>query len=201
MFQRRDQLSLRSKVGQLIWPRMGWKRTAIYFWHRLQRIPGTPSSIAAGFAIGTAISMTPFYGMHIVTAGVVAWALRANIFASVLGSQLANPWTAPPLWFGAYYLGGWMMGMDVADHPPNFISVFQGLTQSVLNLDTEMFLARVWPIFWPMILGSIPMVIVTGVVSYFAILPVIKTVQLKRIERRHKGRTPHIELPPAGADV
>ena len=28
---------------------MGWRRTLSYYWHRLQRIPGTASSIAAGF--------------------------------------------------------------------------------------------------------------------------------------------------------
>ncbi len=91
MFKRRKKLSLRAKVGRMVWPRMGWRRTLQYLWHRLQRIPGTPSSIALGFAIGAGIAMTPFYGMHIVTAGVVTWALRGNIFASVLGSQSPIP--------------------------------------------------------------------------------------------------------------
>ena len=202
MFQRREQLSLLRKVGQIFWPRMGWRRTLAYFWHRLQRIPGTPSSIAAGFACGTAIAMTPFYGTHIPTAGLLAWAIRGNIFAAVLGAQLANPWTAAPLWFSAYYLGAWMASIDLSDHPPNFIAMFRSLTESTLALDGAIFREKVWPIFWPMIVGSIPMTIVTGVVSYFALLPVLKTVQERRITRRtRKGGAPHVTLPPAGADV
>lgn len=163
---------------------MGWRRTLAYFWHRLQRIPGTPSSIAAGFAVGCGIAMTPFYGMHIVTAALVAWAIRGNIFASVLGSQLANPWTAPPLWYGAYYVGAWMNGIDTTGHPPNFVAMFKGLTESVMNVDVHMFAERVWPVFSPMVIGSIPLGIAVGVVSYFAILPFLKTVQERRAHRR-----------------
>jgi len=184
MFKRRKKLSLRAKAARMVWPRMGWRRTLQYFWHRLQRIPGTPSSIALGFSIGAGIAMTPFYGMHIVTAGVVAWALRGNIFASVLGSQFANPWTAPPLWYGAYYVGAWMTGIDTTGHPPNFISMFKGLTEAVMNVDTHMFAERVWPVFSPMLIGSMPMGILVGIVAYFAILPFLKTVQERRVARR-----------------
>jgi uncharacterized protein (DUF2062 family) len=202
MFQRRQKLSLGSRVGSWLWPRMGVKRTVSYYWHRLQRIPGTPSSIAAGFACGTAISMTPFYGTHMVVAGVMAWAIRGNIFASLVGAQASNPWTAPPLWFMAYYFGAWMLGMELAGKPPHFIEMFKGLTDSVLQTDLGMFRERVWPIFWPMLLGSIPMGIVVGLGSYFALLPVLKGVQHRRFERlRRKQEAAHAAFPVAGADV
>ncbi len=163
---------------------MGWRRTLSYYWHRLQRIPGTASSIAAGFACGAAAAMTPFYGTHIITAGLVAWAVRGNVFAAVLGAQIANPWTGPPLWFGAYYLGAWMMGIDLGDHPPDFVQMFKGLTEATLNFDIGVFRADVWPIFWPMIVGSVPMAIVAGIAAYFGLLPVLKAVQLERVLRR-----------------
>lgn len=163
---------------------MGWSRTLRYYWHRLQRIPGTASSIAAGFACGAAAAMTPFYGTHIVSGGLLAWAIRGNVFAAVLGAQIANPWTAPPLWFAAYYLGAWMLGINLADHPPNFITMFQGLTESTLNADVAMFIDRVWPIFWPMIVGSLPMAVVAGIVTYLGLLPVLKAVHFRRHARR-----------------
>ncbi len=190
MFQRRHQLPLGAKIGQWIWPRMGWRRTLSYFWHRLQRIPGTPSSIATGFAVGAGIAMTPFYGMHIVTAGLIAWAVRGNVFASVLGAQIANPWTAPPLWFASYYVGAWMMGINTSDRPPNFVSMFKGLTESVLNADMATFGRRVWPVFSPMVAGSVPMGIVTGIIAYFALLPVLKAVHQRRIARRQSRIIP-----------
>lgn len=202
MFQRRQRLPLHFRMTQWIWPRMGWKRTGLYYWHRLQRIPGTPESVAAGFACGAAISMTPFYGTHIVTAGLVAWALRANLLAAVVGAQLANPWTAPPLWYAAYYIGALMAGIDVAGHPPAFVEMFKGLTEAALQLDKVMFRDRVWPIFWPMLIGSIPMGIVTGVVSYYSLLPALKAVQARRILRMQKrAGVAHAPYPPAGADV
>ena len=189
MFQRRHKLPIPKRVGQWIWPHMGWRRTAIYFWHRLQRIPGTPSSIAAGFACGVASAMTPLYGTHIITGGLFAWTIRGNVIAAVLGAQIANPWTAPPLWFGAYYLGAWMVGIDLDDHPPNFIQMFKGLTEAVLNADMEMFFAKVWPIFWPMMVGSVPMAIVGGIAAYFILLPVLKAVHLRRLLRRSNKST------------
>ena len=79
-----------------------------------------------------------------------------------------------------------MMGVDLDDHPPNFIQMFKGLTETVLNVNIDMFLTKVWPIFWPMLVGSRPMAIVAGVVSYFALLPVLKTVQMRRILRRRR---------------
>lgn len=202
MFRRRHKLSLPTKIGQWLWPRMGWRRTLSYFWHRLQRIPGTPGSIAAGFACGAAVAMTPFYGTHIVTGGLLAWAIRGNIIAAVFGAQVANPWTAAPLWFGAYYLGAWMLGLNIADHPPNFIVMFKGLTEAILKVDMQMFLTKVWPIFWPMVVGSIPMAIVAGLVSYFALTPVLRMVQLRRVARLQRNRDKaHAAMPPAGADV
>lgn len=181
---------------------MGWRRTLAYFWHRLQRIPGTPGSIAAGFACGAAVAMTPFYGTHIITGGLLAWALRGNIIAAVFGAQVANPWTAAPLWFAAYYTGAWMLGLDIAEHPPNFIQMFKWLTEATLKADMDMFINRVWPIFWPMVVGSIPMALVVGTLSYFALTPVLKTVQAKRRARVQRKRTAaHAVIPPAGADT
>ncbi|MBY0509337.1 MAG: DUF2062 domain-containing protein [Rhodospirillaceae bacterium] len=202
MFKRREKLPLRIQVGRWLWPRMGWRRLVVYYWHRLQRIPGTPASIAAGFACGVGISMTPFYGTHVVTAALMAWAIRGSIVAAVIGAQAANPWTAAPLWFAAYYLGAFLLGMNLADNPPNFIQMFKWLTEAMLQVDMDMFMTHVWPIFWPMIVGSIPMAVVAGLVSYFALTPILTGVHERRIaRRRHNRELAHADIPPAGADV
>jgi uncharacterized protein (DUF2062 family) len=202
MFKRRDKLPLLTQIGRWLWPHIGWRRMVIYYWHRLQRIPGTSGSIAAGFACGAAVAMTPFYGTHMVTGGLLAWALRSNILAAMIGAQMANPWTAAPLWFGAYYMGAWMLGLDLAENPPNFIQMFKWLTEATLSVDTEMFMAHVWPIFWPMVVGSIPMAFVAGIISYFALEPILRTVQQDRIARlRRRRELAHASIPPAGTDL
>ncbi len=77
-----------------------------------------------------------------------------------------------------------MTGSETHGHPPNFISMFKGLTEAVMNIDTHMFAERVWPVFSPMLTGSIPMAIIVGIVSYFALLPFLKAVQERRVARR-----------------
>jgi uncharacterized protein (DUF2062 family) len=80
--------------------------------------------------------------------------------------------------------------------------MFKWLTEAMLQVDMDMFMTHVWPIFWPMIVGSIPMAIVAGLVSYFALTPILTGVQERRIaRRRHKRELAHAAIPPAGADV
>ncbi len=87
LFRARRKPAIADRLRQFIWPRSGWRRAFSYVAHRLARLPGTPYSIAAGFACGAAISFTPFLGLHFVLAGLLAWALGANIIAALR----ANP--------------------------------------------------------------------------------------------------------------
>jgi uncharacterized protein (DUF2062 family) len=183
MFQRRVQWTALRKAREVIWPSMGYRRAIVYLWHRLQRIPGTSASIAAGFACGVGAAMTPFYGTHIVTAMVLALAIRGSVLAAAIGAQVANPWTAPFLWYAVYYIGAWFIGIETHSHPPNFVHMFKGLTESLLQLDGKLFFDSVWPVFWPMTLGSLPLGLVTGVGSYFILEPIIARLRHERTER------------------
>ena len=161
MFLRRRKLSFLSKTWGFIWPRTGWKRAVAYYWHRLHRIPGTPSFIAIGFACGASLAMTPFYGTHMIVGAALAWILGGSMLAAVIGAHVANPWTAPALWYAAYYMGELVLDGQIEGKSPNFIRVFKDLTESVLNLDGGLFMQGVWPVLWPMTVGSIPLGIVT----------------------------------------
>src|SRR6185312_1682365 len=183
MFLRREKPSLLSKITGLFWPKMGWRRAIIYYWHRLHRIPGTPSFIAIGFACGAAMAMTPFYGTHMVLGAAIAWVFGGSMLAAVIGAHVANPWTAPALWYGAYYLGQVMLGHGWKHNAPNFVRMFRNLTSAVLNLDGHQFMERVWPTLWPMALGSIPMAILTWIIAYFVLESVIGVVHAKRAQR------------------
>ena len=190
MFQRREQRTLLKKVREIIWPRMGYRRAVVYLWHRLQRIPGTSASIAAGFACGVGTAMTPFYGTHILTGMVLALAIRGSPLAAAIGAQVANPWTAPPLWFAAYYVGAWLLGYDIRSEPPNFVQMFKGLTEAVLQLDAKLFVEKVWPVFGPMTLGSLPLGLLAGVAAYFILEPIIARVQHARFLKIGQKKTP-----------
>lgn len=186
MFRRRQPLSLPSRLLNWVWPRIGWVRTVIYYWHRLQRIPGTPSSVAAGFACGFAASITPAVGTHTVVAVGLAYALRGSILASVLGTLVVNPWTAAPVWFSTYYAGAYILGWDqyggagVGD----FLDMFVGLSQAVAQVDFQLFIDKVMPIFGPMMVGSLPIGIIAGFGSYFALEPILRKIHQRRAMKR-----------------
>ena len=183
MFLRREKLSLFSKTWGLIWPRSGWKRAIAYYWHRLHRIPGTPSFIAIGFACGAALAMTPFYGTHMIVGAALAWVLGGSMLAAVIGAHVANPWTAPALWYAAYYMGELVLQGNLEGKAPNFIRVFGDLTESALNLDGALFMQGVWPVLWPMTVGSIPLAIVAWPIAYFALKSVVSVVHARRAAR------------------
>lgn len=184
MFLRREKLRLGSRVGGFFWPRIGWTRTAAYYRHRLHRMPGTSRNIAAGLALGVALGMTPFYGLHIVIAVALASLLSVNLFAAAIGTLVSNPWTAPPLWLATYYVGVEMLGQGGASKRPDFIHMFMEMTEAALSLNLETFAETIWPVLWPMIVGSLPFAAVAGLVTYFGVEPVIRTMRVQRALRR-----------------
>ncbi len=191
MFLRRNSLSFVVKIGRYLWPHMGWRRTAAYYWHRLHRIRGTSSFVATGLACGLGSAMTPFYGLHIVTALPVAWALGGSGLAAAIGTFIANPWTQPALWLANYYTGMWILGRDTTANPPNFIQVFKDLSEATLTVDGPMFFNAIWPVLWPMTAGGIPLAIVVGIAAYFVLEPVVRRLQARRLLKimTGKGRT------------
>ena len=185
MFLRRDPLSVIHRLRNWVWPRIGWGRTITYYWHRLQRIPGTPSSIAAGFACGMAASMTPAVGTHAIVGFGLAYAVRGSLLASIIGTLVINPWTAPPVWFSTYYTGAFILGWEQYGHAgaSDFVEMFVGLTQAVVQLDMGLFITKVTPIFWPMLVGSFPVAIVVGFASYLVLEPILRNIQQRRLQR------------------
>lgn len=166
MFQRRIPTSFLRKLREGIWPKAGWKRAGLYLWHRLQRLPGSRSAIAAGFACGVCVSMTPMMGLHFIMAALLAWVLRANILASAIGTVAGNPWTFPFIWMSSHYLGHWILedAPEGAELRVNFRAVFESLWYGVRHLDMPYLIAHVWPVWWPMMVGSIPL----AIIAYFA---------------------------------
>src|SRR5258706_338293 len=103
-------------------PSSGFGRWRRYLPHRVGRMRGPPSSIALGLACGVAVIFTPFGGLHLVIALVVAWILRGSPLAAAIGTRASNPWTTPPILIGTYKLGARMMGAQSHHHLPRDVS-------------------------------------------------------------------------------
>lgn len=116
MFKRRDKLPTGARLRALVWPRSGWKRALQYLRLRVNRIPDSPSRIGRGIAAGVASSFTPLFGLHLPLAMAIAWVIRGNVIASLLGCLISNPLTFPFIAFASLECGRRILGHG---HNPN----------------------------------------------------------------------------------
>lgn len=151
---------------------------------RLYRMNGSSRSIAAGLACGVAISFTPFVGLHFVLAALVAWLLKGNILASAIGTAAGNPWTFPFIWLATLYTGRELLGGMHGDAAKvDFIKFFEQAMRALMTFDFSSFFHDVWPILWPMMVGSIPYYIVAWGVTYYLVKGALDNVGAKRLLR------------------
>jgi uncharacterized protein (DUF2062 family) len=172
----------------LVWPEIGWRRLGSYLVKRLVRLPGTPHTIAAGIACGTAISFTPFIGFHILLGALLALVVRGNFLAMVVGTLVGNPWTFPFIWLASYELGRFILGIGPGVpslEPFSFHRVVRDL-ESVI---------------WPMTVGGTPLGLIAGLVIYFPTVRLVSAYQEARRRRRARRATRGRGAPlePAGA--
>jgi len=188
MFQRREKPRLHHRARDFLWPSLGWKRSTAYLFHRVARLPGSSYSIAAGFACGAAISFTPFVGLHFIFGGLCAWAMRANIIASAIGTAVGNPWTFPFIWAWIYNLGLWMGagGQEVGVDTLDFSAIFSASMDALLDFDLVFLMDTAGPVLWPMFIGGLPSFAAVWVIFYFPLRPLIEAYQQRRKERRMK---------------
>ena len=111
MFQRRVPLTTAQNARQMLWPKMGWWRLVKYYRVRIVRLSASAESIAVNLAGGSAMSLTPFFGIHIFVAMGFAWLIgvRVNIIAATVGTFIGNPWTFPLFLYLEHKLGSWIL--------------------------------------------------------------------------------------------
>jgi uncharacterized protein (DUF2062 family) len=176
LFRRRRPLKLHQKLSHFMWPRRGWGRALRYHSKRLMRMSGSPHSIAAGFASGVALSMTPFIGFHYLLSFAAAFLVRGNVVAALLGTTLGNPLTFPFIWLATFETGNVMLGWFGMQQRNQGI---EDLSHKLLHES----LSNIWPIIESMMLGAIPIAIVIGGISYVVVYLAAEGFQTSRRER------------------
>ena len=117
MLFRRRNANFFDRFWAFIWPRKGFIRGWLYLLMRILRLRSSDYSLAAGFAVGIAVSFTPLIGLHILLAIALAWLVRGNIIMAMIGTAAGNPWTFPLIWVLIYTAGNYILGIapDSAD--------------------------------------------------------------------------------------
>lgn len=172
LFRSREQPDLVSRVRLAIWPRVSYSRSARYVQKRVMRLAGSPHAIALGVAIGVFSAFTPLLGLHILIALAIALPLGANLIAAALGTAFANPLTIPFIWASSYKLGRMLIGgahfRGGGDLPHNF---------------AERSLYAIWPVIKPMLVGAVPLGLVTAAIFYVLVFFATRGFQAMRRER------------------
>lgn len=191
VFKRRNRLSWLQHVGQALYPRTGWARAIEYIGHRVKRLPGTPHSIAIGFACGVFVSFSPMFGFHFFYCAALAWMLRGNVLASIIGTFVGNPITFPFIAATSLSFGRWMMGLrHKAEHTASLKTTFMeagsGLWQTIKSVfgygqpAYDKLGAFWWDIFVPYFIGGLIPGLIVSVIFYFLTRPLIAAYQHRR---------------------
>ncbi len=176
MFKRRKPLTLIQMAGEIFWPSMGWKRACVYAKHRLLRIADTTHSLALGLAIGLGVSFSPLLMTHFIQAAILAFIMRGNAFAAMMGTFFGNPWTFPFIWWASFSLGQFLFGVFGLEGA-------QGLPDD-FSLSIMWDIAKTQPmeLFMPWMLGGYIMMFVVIPPAYFMYF------QLVRAAKKAKAR-------------
>ncbi|MDR0533071.1 MAG: DUF2062 domain-containing protein [Verrucomicrobiales bacterium] len=125
--------------------------------------------VARACFIGFLVSLSPFFGFHILISTILAIVFRANIPVSFTIQWLTNVFTAPFYYTGAYLAGCWMLRLPgdrtevIKDICDNFWDYFllRGTHHSFHS--TERIFAEA---VWPLLLGCTALGLLFAVVSY-----------------------------------
>lgn len=142
---------------------------------RLIRIKATPDSIARGMALGLFVGMTPTFGVQMFIALFLAFLLRQNKIAALIGVWNTNPLTAPFIYGLEYEVGRVLMGMPHASLQISF--TFETMKQLG------------WEVLAPLGLGSLILGIPVAAIGYALTLhfiPVLKEWRIPRWPRRKR---------------
>ena len=196
MFRRRQPLSALKQFRAVIWPERGFRRLFSYIFQRIIRLPGTPASIASGFASGIAASFTPFLGLHFILAGALAMLFRGNVLASAIGTFFGNPWTFILIWLADYEVGlgvihAFGFGADlqvlsidelvaIMGNVIRFLSFTGNISWANLSRDIEQ-------VFMPLLIGGTVLGAIAWVTTFLMTLWAVKGWRLHRAKRLLKA--------------
>ena len=129
-------------------------------WQRFIQARDRPHSLAGGMAIGIFVGFFPPFCFKTLTAVGVAWSLRCNIIAAVVGVTIHDGflWMWPLLWRWEFQVGHWLLSNPHAFAP------------KLIRSDFKMSEIMQWNHFidvgLPMLVGSAVIAFPFAVISY-----------------------------------
>jgi uncharacterized protein (DUF2062 family) len=153
----------------------GWIRTAV---STLRLINDSPHRIALGMALGLLVSWTPTVGLQTLFVVPIAWAIRANPIAAVIGIYLSNPLTMIPMYWLEYEVGNAILDSSIEEEDVEALWA-AGTTAEFAQAAAQ----AGWQVWLAMWAGGLVLGIVSSIAGYFAThWLVVKTRSVKLSE-------------------
>lgn len=115
-------------------------------------------SAAGAFGVGLFVMYLPPFGQMLVAAAAAIW-LRVNLPISVALVWISNPLTIPPMFYFAYLLGCWILGLPSSGFDLDFWLTWNHW------LDWHNWVSMLAPL----LLGSLVCATVCGTLGYFSV--------------------------------
>lgn len=149
-------------------------------YYRFLQMRGEPRQIALGLALGVFIGMSPFMGLHAVTAIFLAAFFKWNKVASAIGVLVSNPATAPFLYWFTYQVGEIFYSRKTPFNPADEFGV-----TAILEI-----LKKTPEVLWVLTIGGVivglPMAFLTYWFSYNAITKYRKDIRQRISEKKER---------------
>jgi uncharacterized protein len=186
LFGRRKPAGFLERVRVALWPRRSFARSTRYVLLRLKRLRSSPHRIALGAAAGVFAIWTPFLGFQLMMAGGISWVLRGSILASLLSSFAGNPLTYPLIWFATFNLGEALLGQQTSLRIIDLQSKAGTLRDSIVAGSGDRVgsaLESLWPLFKPMVIGSLPLGAFAALATYMGVRKMIAASNARRRQK------------------
>jgi uncharacterized protein (DUF2062 family) len=151
---------------------------------RLRQVIGIDeeaSRLAAAWAIGVGIGLSPLFGLHTAIALVIAFVFRLNKLDVLVGTLIVNPWSLTLYFPVAVVIGKRITGVTV----PRI--VLPHLAQIFDPTVWEEQAAWLKPLMLAWGVGAAVVALVVGLVTYWGV---------RRVIELHRRRHPHLDRRP-----
>ena len=188
-FGRKKKKKLIISIYNFIKIFFAFSRTKKYISLSIKRIKGTPQALSLGLATGIAISFTPFIGLHALLAIFISWIIGGSMAAALIGTLFGNPWTFPFIWYFTFEIGQFInYGFISYEEEFSFkvikkeVSTLLAIVKNIIifanifELEENVAKLKLIPF---MVVGSIPLVFISWIFSYFSFLIIFKSYKKK----------------------
>ena len=188
-FGRKKKKKLIISIYNFIKIFFAFSRTKKYISLSIKRIKGTPQALSLGLATGIAVSFTPFIGLHALLAIFISWVIGGSMAAALIGTLFGNPWTFPFIWYFTFEIGqfinyGFLSYEEefsfkvIKKEVSTLLSIIKNIIifANIFELEESVAKLKLIPF---MVVGSIPLVFISWIFSYFLFLIIFKSYRKK----------------------